>query len=188
MNKTITNPRVLVAHLGARKHYQEPILFYQWGVLERFYTDLYAGHSSIAKLLRYSKVYNYLPNILKKGISRYDPVLEQAKIIHFPSFAYQFFKRFRQTSPGETSGIFTWAGREFCQRIIQSGTGKANIIYGFNWESLELFEYAKTKNIFCILDQTRAERSNSFPLPTEVYVLATFLHPRSNYSRKVAST
>jgi glycosyltransferase involved in cell wall biosynthesis len=152
-------PKVLVAHLGARKHYQEPIIFHEWGILDKFYTDLYSGNSWITQLLRHPKIYSYLPNVLKKGLDRYDPTLDKAKIIHFPWFGYQFFKACRKALLGQTSGIFTWAGKEFCQRIIQDGLGQANVVYGFNWESLELFEYAKTRGIHCILDQTIAARS-----------------------------
>ena len=40
----MSSTKVLVAQLGARKHYQEPALFYKWGILDRLYTDLYAGN------------------------------------------------------------------------------------------------------------------------------------------------
>lgn len=155
----MSNARVLVGHMGARKHYQEPILFHQWGILERFYTDFYSGHSGVAKLLRHPKIYNYLPNILQKGLDRYDPALKKAKIIHFPKFGYQYAQAVRKSSPQELSSIFVLTGKEFCNLIIQNGLGNANIVYGFNSASVELFEYAKTQGIRCILDQTLAERS-----------------------------
>ena len=152
-------PRVAVAHLGARKHYQEPTLFAQWGILEKFYTDFYAGNSLLIQTLRQNKIYKRLPKILKKTLDRYDPTLDKTKIVHFPGLGYQFFKSFHKAPFGRTAGLFTWVGREFCQRIIARGLGQANLVYGFNWESLELFNYAKTRNIHCILDQTIAERS-----------------------------
>lgn len=151
--------KILVAHLGARKHYQEPVLFHFWGMLEEFCTDFYAGESTITKLLRNKKIYNNLPNVLKKGIDRYDPALNKAKVTHFPKFGYKFTQSIKRTLPHERARIFVWAGKEFGQRIIQKGLGNANVVYGFNGESLELFEYAKARGIRCVLDQTIAERS-----------------------------
>ncbi|NWF61050.1 MAG: glycosyltransferase family 4 protein [Fischerella sp.] len=155
MNKT----KILVAQLGARKHYQEPLLFHRWGILDNLYTDFYSGHSELANLLRYPRIYNYLPNYLKKVLDRYEPGLKGAKIIHFPKFGYQYIQACKNTSPDRASQIFVWGGQEFCQRIIKYGLGEANTIYGFNSACLELFEYAKQRGIRCILDQTLADYS-----------------------------
>jgi hypothetical protein len=155
----MSSVKVLVAHLGARKHYQEPILFHQWGMLERFYTDFYAGNNIVTKLLIKSKISSYLPKICRQVLDRYDPFLERAKIIHFPKLGYQYTQNLKQVSLQEIANTFIWAGQEFCQQIIDRGIGNANVVYGFNSASLELFEYAKARNIRCVLDQTLAERS-----------------------------
>lgn len=154
-----SNPKLLLAQLGARKHYQEPLLFHRWGILEKFYTDFYSGHSFIANFLRYSSIYNRLPSFLKKSLDRYEPGLKNAKIIHFPKFGYQYVQAVKKASPEQASQIFVSGGQEFCRRILQRGLGKANTIYGFNSACLELFEYAKSKGIRCILDQTLADYS-----------------------------
>ncbi|NEO33000.1 MAG: glycosyltransferase family 4 protein [Symploca sp. SIO3C6] len=163
----MSNPRILVAQLGARRHYQQPILFHQWGILERLYTDFYSGNNGVSKLLRQPQIYKHLPNALKKTLDRYAPALEKVQIIHFPWFGYQFAQALKKCSPQELSSIFLWTGKEFCKRIIQNGLGDANIVYGFNGASLELFEYAKTQGIYCILDQTLAERSFAHQLLLE---------------------
>ncbi|MEA5503153.1 glycosyltransferase family 4 protein [Halotia wernerae UHCC 0503] len=152
-------PKVLVAQLGARKHYQEPLLFHQWGILNRLYTDFYSGHSFLANLLRHPRLYNRLPNFLKKGLERNEPNLKNAKIIHFPIFGYRYVKALNKASPQQASQIFVEGGKEFCQHIIKSGLGEVDIIYGFNSACLELFEYAKSSGIRCILDQTLADYS-----------------------------
>lgn len=151
--------KVLVAQIGARKHYQEPIFFHNSAMLDSLYTDFYLGHSGLARLLQNSKLYSNLPNILKKGLDRYDPALEKARIIQFPRLAYQYAQSLRQASPQRISQINIQIGKEFCHRIIKHGLGNANIVYGFNGASLELFEYAKSHGIRCILDQTLAERA-----------------------------
>ncbi|SRR5579883_1339221 len=155
MNK----PKVLVAQLGARKHYQEPLLFQSWGILDRLYTDLYSGHSTIANLLRYPQIYSYLPNAFKKVLDRYEPGLKNAKIIHFPKFGYKYAQLLKKASPEQASQIFILGGQKFCQQILKHGLGDANTIYGFNSACLELFEYAKARGIRCILDQTLADYS-----------------------------
>jgi glycosyltransferase involved in cell wall biosynthesis len=153
------NTKVIVAQPGARKHYQEPLLFYRWGILDKLYTDFYSGHSVLANLLRHPIIYKHLPNLLQKGLDRYEPGLENANVIHFPLLAYQALQALKKAPIEEAGKIYVWGGKELCQRFINSGLGNANIIYGFNSTSLELFEYAQQHGLRCILDQTQAERS-----------------------------
>ena len=87
--------RVLVAQLGARKHYQEPKLFNQWEILDSFYTDLYLGNSLIVNLLRQPSVVGKLPKTLKKALDRYEPDFNRSKIIHFPWFGYRLLLPWR---------------------------------------------------------------------------------------------
>lgn len=153
------NTKILVAQPGARKHYQEPLLFHRWGILDKLYTDFYSGHSALANLLRYPQIYKHLPNLLKKGLDRYEPGLKNANIIHFPLLAYQAIQALKKAPIEEAGKIYAWGGKQFCQRFINTGLGNANTIYGFNSTSLELFQYAKQQGLRCILDQTQAERS-----------------------------
>jgi glycosyltransferase involved in cell wall biosynthesis len=155
----MSKSRVTVAQLGARKHYQEPLLLHEWGILEKLYTDFYAGNSPVVSLLRQPGIFNKLPNTFKKALDRYEPGLNQAKIINFPKFGYQYAQKLRNAKGEELSSIFIWASQEFSRKILERGLGDANVIYGFNGASLELFQYAKQKGIKCILDQTLAERS-----------------------------
>jgi glycosyltransferase involved in cell wall biosynthesis len=157
--KKLHNIKVLVAHLGARKHYQEPILFQQWGILDKFYTDFYAGQGQVANMLRNPNIYNHLHQSIKKGLDRYDPALEWAKVIHFPQLGYKYISELRKGTPQQFSKINISIGQEFCRRIIKNGIGDANIVYGYDGGALELFEYAKSRGIRCVLDQTVAERS-----------------------------
>ena len=62
------NTKLALAQLGARKHYQEPVLFHSWGFLDQFYTDFYSGDSPLTNLLRQKKVYPRIPNFIKKGL------------------------------------------------------------------------------------------------------------------------
>jgi glycosyltransferase involved in cell wall biosynthesis len=151
--------KVLVAQLGARKNYQEPLLFHRWSILDKFYTDFYSGDNSLSNFLRCPSIYNLLPGSLKKILDRYEPQLRGASVTHFPKFGYQYIQALKKASPEQAAQLFVWGGQEFCKHIIQHGLGNANIIYGFNSACLELFQYAKVKGIRCVLDQTLADYS-----------------------------
>ena len=156
--KNINKPRVLVAQLGARKHYLEPILFQELGILDSFHSDFYANNYAF-NMLRHPLIYKLLSKKLKALVNRYDPLLNGVNIFGFPRFAYEYARKLNSINEGMASEAFVWAGQEFNRLILAKGLGNANIIYGFNGASLELFQYAKLRGIKCILDQTLAERS-----------------------------
>ncbi|WP_163702700.1 glycosyltransferase [Adonisia turfae] len=148
-----------MAQLGARRHYQQPVLLHQWGILNTLYTDLYAGDNLPMRVLRHPRFNPHLPAAMKRMIDRYTLRLKNAKIVHFPMLGYQYAKALRRSDKQNPTTIFVETGKSFCQRIIQHGLDNTDIIYGFNSACLELFEYAKSQGILCILDQTLAERS-----------------------------
>ena len=158
---------IIVAQLGARRHYQQPIIFHQWGILDTLYTDFYAGNSWPFRLLRTSGWINLLPTSLKKAGNRYDSKLDTARIIQFPWFGYQYARNLRYSKRDNISSICLEAGQSFCHHIIQHGLGEADTVYGFNSACLELFHYAKQQGLRCILDQTLAERSYYYQLLQE---------------------
>ncbi len=163
----MSSVQIAVAQLGARKHYQEPVLFHQWGLLNRLYTDLYAPHNPITVALRHRAIYPRIPNGVRKGLDRHVPELQQAPITQFPLFGYRYLQQLKKTPSQEVSRVSTWAGQEFCQQIIRHGLGDANTVYGFGTASLELFEYAKAQGLRCILDQVIAERGLTYQLLAE---------------------
>ncbi len=152
-------PKLLVAQLGARKHYQEPILFHQWGILDKLYTDFYCNDSFLTKALKQKVLYQNFPRIIKKSLERYTPSLQKAKIIHFPKLAFTYNRSLKKAKLSEKSEINIEIGKKFCHKIIDSGLDNIDVVYGFDGACLELFEYAKTKGIKCVLDQTVAERT-----------------------------
>jgi glycosyltransferase involved in cell wall biosynthesis len=165
--KTSKAPRVLIAHLGARRHYQEPILLYQWGMLDTFYTDFYARDNIINRILRSPRIYRFLPLIIKKMLDRYTPELDGAKVIDFPCLGIGYVKSLEKASVEDVYDIFISVGKKFNEKILARGLEGINTIYGFNNASLELFEAAKLQGIRCILDQTIAVSSLEYRLMTE---------------------
>lgn len=150
--------KIAVAQLGARRHYQQPILLQEWELLDMLYTDFYSGDRLPFNLLRHPRLKTHLPATLKRMLDRHSPALKGAKVSHFPMLAYQYARTLKQLKGQNTSPVFVEAGKAFCQRIIQRGLGEADTVYGFNGACLELFKHAKQQGLYCILDQTLAER------------------------------
>jgi glycosyltransferase involved in cell wall biosynthesis len=159
--------QVTVFHLGARKHYQEPILFHQWGILSIFYTDFYARDNFINKILRSPQVYSRLPKSLKKMLDRYTPELKGTKIVDFPLFGIESVNTVKKASFEELPNAFISIAQKFNQKIISKGLINTNTVYGFNSASLEVFEIAKSQGIKCLLDQTIAASSLQYVLLLE---------------------
>lgn len=165
--ETSNPPKVLIAHLGARKHYQEPILLHRWGMLETFHTDFYARDNIINRILRSPRIYQSLPRIVKKMLDRYAPELDGAKVIDFPYLGIEYVKSLEKASVDDVYDIFMSVAKKFNEKILARGLDGVNIIYGFNNASLELFESAKFQGIRSILDQTIAVSSLEYRLMLE---------------------
>ncbi len=146
---------VIIAMLGARMHYAVPRILHEAGILERFYTDIYLGNKPV--LLR---ILERLPSgykNLNKLKGRSDDSIPPEKVISFDLFGVIYWwKQKRAKNIQELHHVFAEGGKRFCERIIKSGIGKPDIIYGFQSASLELFKYAKEKGIKCVLEQTIA--------------------------------
>lgn len=155
---------ILVAQLGARRHYQQPTILYKWGILHALYTDFYAGDSLPMKALRYPQLNRCLPTVMKRMVDRYTPSLTGARVVHFPRLGYQYARTLRHSTDKSAASIFVEVGKAFCHSIIQHGLNGADVVYGFNSSCLELFEYSKNQGLHCILDQTQAEKFYSYQL------------------------
>lgn len=157
MNTTF--PKVLVAQIGARRHYQQPVLFQEWGVLDKLYTDFYCQDSPLTRLLKQDLLYSKYPKFIKKSLERYSPLLATARVAYFPQLALKYNFSLKRASLAQKSLVNIQTAKEFCHKIIRSKLSEVDVVYGFDGACLELFEYAKTKGIKCVLDQTVAERS-----------------------------
>lgn len=159
--------KILVAQLGARKHYQEPALFHDWKVLDSLYTDFYIGCFPFDKLIRRKELYKIYPNFLKKAVDRYSYKLEGSSIIHFPLFGIKYTNAMRNVKSQNKSEMVTKYAKKFCEMIISNGLHDVDTVYGFDGACLELFKYAQSKSIRCVLDQTVAERDLIYKLLLE---------------------
>lgn len=148
-------PRVVVAMLGARMHYAVPRLLHEAGLLERFYTDSYVGNKPwLGQILRTIPV-SLRPREIKQWLGRADLVLPPEKVTSFERLGFWYaIARRRAASVSDMERVFTEAAVWFSECVGPEGLQRANILWGFNSASLELFHAAKAKGIRCILEQT----------------------------------
>src|ERR1017187_5271987 len=124
----------VVAQLGARMRYGIPRALARAGLLERLYTDLYAGPAV-------RKVFNVLPMpaALARWGSRYAPDIPASSVYSFPAFGLQYAARLRRArNDADRSAAFLWAGRAFCRLVNRRGFGSATVVYAFNDAALEI--------------------------------------------------
>ncbi len=145
--------KIAVAHIGARRHYAVPVLLHRAGLLDRMYTDLYAGKGLLGHLRR------VWPRALQgAGIRRaFGRIasLPAGKVTAFTRLGVEYARRLRaaRTTRDQTQS-YLWIGRAFNRAVLAHGLGDADAVYGFNGASEALFEHCREQGIATILDQT----------------------------------
>ena len=149
--------KILVAQLGARMHYAVPEIFYRAGMLEKLYTDVYVGDKVLMeKILK--PFSGKFPGIARL-LSRKSDVIPLDKVVSFDLLGLWYcWKQQRAKDVYELSEVFAKGGKAFNLEILKNGFKRVDAIYGFQSASLELFRYAKTQGVKCILEQTIAPR------------------------------
>ena len=161
-----------VSLLGARMHYAVPRVLHSAGLLERFFTDICAqkGWPRLLKLMPVA----LQPAGLRRLSSRIVDDVSVDRITAFNSFGLEYSRRrSRATNPTESTAVYLWAGKRFCELVIQAGLGEASGVYVFNSAGLELLEYARNSGLKTVMEQTIA------PTEIELAILAreTAVHP-----------
>ena len=145
--------KVLLAQIGRRRNYIVPRAFQQLGSLELFYTDIWVRENARSIVDRLGKS-GYFRKISSLR-DRYDPLIPCEKVRSFGRLGFQYAYRFRKAkTESERAAVYLWMGEAFCNFVVRNGLSDANIVYGFNSASLELFRFAKQKGLMTILDQT----------------------------------
>jgi len=145
--------QVIVAHMGARRHYAEPIAFEQAGLLRHFYTDLWVGKGLLGRAVRV--LGSRLPFAdLKKWAGRYDARLPNDKVTAFNAFGLDYVRRLRaaRTSTQRTK-THLWAGETFGCLVARRGLDGASAVYGVLGGAKVIFETAKRQGVRTVLDQ-----------------------------------
>ena len=154
-------PRVIVAMLGARRHYAVPRLLQEAGHLERFFTDGYIGNKLWLETMLNIFPSTKRPAVIQRLLGRKEDAIPAKKVTSFDWLGLWYARAHRSaTEAGSVEVIYGEAARRFAENIRKHGLGDGNVLWGCNDASLELFEYAKQSGIHCILDQI----SNPKPL------------------------
>jgi glycosyltransferase involved in cell wall biosynthesis len=149
-------PRVIVAQLGARRHYLVPATFYARGMLVRFYTDFYLGGPAGRFALNVAEV---LGGPLRRLAGRRDAELPDELVTCFPGFAAwsQIQSRWRKRRREQTHAWLV-SGRRFGQRVSARGFEAADAVYAYSSAAEEIFEAARKQGKLCILDHATAPK------------------------------
>jgi hypothetical protein len=149
--------RVVVAQLGARRHYAVPRLLHKAGILERFFTDSYSGDKPMLRHLVAGLDRLRPSDSARRWLSRHADDLSPEKVISFERLGLAYARARRRASGTEDmTEVFTSFGKTFNEAVLRYGLGDANVVFGFNRAQLELFEAAGREGRRCVLDQTMA--------------------------------
>ena len=148
----------VVARLGAAMHYAVPRILHEEGLLERFYTDLYATQgwprllSCVPEQSR--------PAGLRRLLGRVAPDLPLDRIRSYPTLGLNYYLRRARAADWEgLSAVYLWAGSEFGRRVARDGFGYAGAVYTFNSAALEILRASRARGLFTVVEQTMAPRS-----------------------------
>lgn len=148
--------QVHVAMMGARMHYAVPLLLDELNLLDRFYTDSYLGNKPWLEkmLLKVGLVTKH--RLLLKWLGRRAPISPEKVTSYELLGFYSWWLRRKTRGFSETGRMFAEINQLFNKKVISSGLDGADIVYGCNHASLEIFHYAKQRGMRCILEQTMA--------------------------------
>jgi len=148
--------RIVVAQIGARRHYAIPVLLERAGLLEAFFTDLHADIWQL-RMLERTIPRKLQPASMKRLLGRRVENVPLDKIECFPWFGVRRILQERKaTSPGALLRKYLRANSRFCELVLGRGLGNADTLYVFNGAGLELMQTARRRGLRVILEQTAA--------------------------------
>ncbi|MDX6752570.1 glycosyltransferase family 4 protein [Geminicoccaceae bacterium 1502E] len=151
--------KIAVAQLGARMHYAVPRIFHEAGLLERLFTDSYAGNKPWLRRGLQALPGAMRPRPVERWLGRHEPRLPPGKVRSFELLGWRFvLDRSRARDTAELRAALARYGQLFVERVAREGVGEADTVWGFDGSSLELFKWAEGRGLRCVLEQTMAPR------------------------------
>src|SRR5205823_4885338 len=103
----MASKKIVVAHLGARRHYAEICMLASSGRLEHFFTDICSG-KGVTNLLNFLPL-RYQSDSVKRLLHRAPPKLPKDLITHFPGFGLRYaWLRSRARSHSALTAAYLW--------------------------------------------------------------------------------
>ena len=154
----MSQPKLIVAHLGARLHYAVAELMHRKGFLHHFYTDTFLPADGIGTRMMERVPERFMPGPLRKLKTR------TAKIPSSQTTAFQqlglAYQRALRNHP--STDTFLSFNRQFGKMVASDDHFRdGNMVYGFTGSSLEIFRAAKAEGMTCILEQMSAPVATS---------------------------
>lgn len=142
---------VLVAQLGARRHYLVPIALHRARMLDRFVTDYYSNSVSelIARALPFS--------VGSRARARRSTDLPARRVTSLPLLALTN-KLGATLQKGSESRRWMSVGRRFAAQSANYLNETTTHAYAFTSAAKELFTRAKSRGLVCVLDHATAPR------------------------------
>jgi glycosyltransferase involved in cell wall biosynthesis len=149
--------RFAVAQIGARMHYAVPRMLYQAGMLEQFYTDIYANDAWLQILTAVPA--RIMPAVLRRLSSRRAEGLPNDCVTAFNSLGLRYsLHLMRAKNPSQKTHAHLRAGKSFCEKVVQHGFRGVQGVYAFKTAALELLIAAKSNGLYRVLEQQSAPR------------------------------
>lgn len=153
-DRSAGDQRVLVAQIGARRHYAVPRIFYQEGSLGALHTDICAvkGWPRLLDLVTprmlrtvgMRRLFGRVPAGIPNHLIRTEDDI---------GWKYAMSRRHCRTNT-EITNAHLWATRNFGDRIVKRGIDEFTSVYAFNTDGMEVLEEGRRIGIERILDQT----------------------------------
>ncbi len=147
--------KVVVAQIGARRHYAVPAALHQAGMLHAVYTDWCAnrGLGALATTLLPQSLFG---RSLDRIRDRRIPHVSADQVKTFDRRTLQMAARRLRRKREDQFARWARANRDFGEAVVQHGFGGADTVYGFNAAAVEIFRQARRQGLRTVLDQTMA--------------------------------
>lgn len=155
-------PKIVVAQLGARRHYAVPVLLHQAGMLAQFFTDAYVGRGSAWQQL--PRLAQWLPAAcrpagLQRLLGRREDGLPPEKVTAYNLFGAAYALAQSRAGNGESlERVYQAYGRRFADLVRRHSLCQGQGLYTFPSTALPLFQYGAPRGMKLFLDQFSAPR------------------------------
>ncbi len=156
----------IVARFSSYMHYAVPRILQRAGVLERLYTDFYAGDLG-------TSAFRLIPphmrgSLLNRILGRYTSEIPRSKIVSFPLLGIRYYRAQHRSNDIEyrSAAYLEW-GERFANAVVSKGFGNAQAVYTFNTAALPILKAARSRGVFTAYEQTIAPRAYEEELLSE---------------------
>lgn len=148
-------PQVVLSQIGRREHYAIPLALQRAGMLAHFFTDGYVGPGSwLYPIAR--KVPDFLSRgVLADALTRASNLpAEKVTAFNLLGFLYTW-RLLKARTQAETNDIYLCCAKQFNRQILkhQKTLLKGEAVYALSGVSLEIFQFAESHGLKCIVNQ-----------------------------------